>query len=105
MAKSIRSAATLSPNLILTSPLFFFSSRRRHTRSLCDWSSDVCSRIAPCAGGIEREHAVGAAQRGRSLEVSLPAIDIRNRQRPCCLQRAVFLHRARGGAGNRGGVV
>src|SRR5438034_1149259 len=25
------------------SNLFFFSSRRRHTRSLCDWSSDVCS--------------------------------------------------------------
>src|SRR5437588_11795340 len=25
------------------SSLFFFSSRRRHTRSLCDWSSDVCS--------------------------------------------------------------
>src|SRR6266403_6183946 len=25
------------------SPLFFFSSRRRHTRSLRDWSSDVCS--------------------------------------------------------------
>src|SRR5476649_1753456 len=23
--------------------VFFFSSRRRHTRSLCDWSSDVCS--------------------------------------------------------------
>ena len=22
---------------------FFFSSRRRHTRLLCDWSSDVCS--------------------------------------------------------------
>src|SRR5260370_14878673 len=22
---------------------FFFSSRRRHTRSKCDWSSDVCS--------------------------------------------------------------
>src|SRR5437588_4421302 len=22
---------------------FFFSSRRRHTRSLCNWSSDVCS--------------------------------------------------------------
>src|SRR5260221_8834961 len=22
---------------------FFFTSRRRHTRSLCDWSSDVCS--------------------------------------------------------------
>src|SRR5215471_19479861 len=24
-------------------PLFFFSSRRRHTRSLRDWRSDVCS--------------------------------------------------------------
>src|SRR5476649_578603 len=23
--------------------LFFFSGRRRHTSSLCDWSSDVCS--------------------------------------------------------------
>src|SRR5689334_25103479 len=22
---------------------FFFSSRRRHTRWICDWSSDVCS--------------------------------------------------------------
>src|SRR5436853_1518015 len=33
---------------------FFFSSRRRHTRCLSDWSSDVCSsdllpgNIAPC---------------------------------------------------------
>src|SRR6266480_4190270 len=25
------------------SMLFFFSSRRRHTRLTCDWSSDVCS--------------------------------------------------------------
>src|SRR5947207_7852388 len=24
-------------------PTFFFSSTRRHTISLCDWSSDVCS--------------------------------------------------------------
>src|SRR5438132_6677225 len=23
--------------------IFFFTSRRRHTESLCDWSSDVCS--------------------------------------------------------------
>src|SRR5215204_2723988 len=27
----------------MTVSFFFFSSRRRHTRSLCDWSSDVCS--------------------------------------------------------------
>src|SRR5438034_11138792 len=32
---------------------FFFSSRRRHTRSLCDWSSDVCSSdlVVPAATG------------------------------------------------------
>src|SRR5690242_21864912 len=30
---------------------FFFSSRRRHTRLTCDWSSDVCSSdlVAECA--------------------------------------------------------
>src|ERR1035438_10693983 len=28
---------------IATSVCFFFSSRRRHTRCLSDWSSDVCS--------------------------------------------------------------
>src|SRR5438132_6496294 len=35
--------------------VFFFSSRRRHTRSLCDWSSDVCSsdlRNAPAAAAL-----------------------------------------------------
>src|SRR5215471_20651365 len=29
--------------MIQFSSFFFFSSRRRHTRSLRDWSSDVCS--------------------------------------------------------------
>src|SRR2546430_17255181 len=28
--------------------LFFFSSRRRHTRFDCDWSSDVCSSDLHC---------------------------------------------------------
>src|SRR5437588_813736 len=33
---------------------FFFSSRRRHTRSLCDWSSDVCSSdLVPNAAGLK----------------------------------------------------
>src|SRR5690349_23742767 len=42
---------------------FFFSSRRRHTRSLRDWSSDVCSsdlaaeRIADLVGEIRRHPA------------------------------------------------
>src|SRR5262245_66551774 len=28
---------------VLARPSFFFTSRRRHTRCLSDWSSDVCS--------------------------------------------------------------
>src|SRR5438477_8936153 len=37
---------------------FFFSSRRRHTRLTCDWSSDVCSSdlasyAGPAAGAAE----------------------------------------------------
>src|SRR5690349_23875725 len=31
----------------LVDAIFFFSSRRRHTRSLRDWSSDVCSSDLP----------------------------------------------------------
>src|SRR5438132_6714168 len=35
--------APKSPTFYAALRYFFFSSRRRHTRSLCDWSSDVCS--------------------------------------------------------------
>src|SRR5262245_66112542 len=35
--------ATIRPVLSCRSCCFFFSSRRRHTRCLSDWSSDVCS--------------------------------------------------------------
>src|SRR6266496_1951360 len=34
---------------------FFFSSRRRHTISLRDWSSDVCSSDLPLESGARRE--------------------------------------------------
>src|SRR6266480_5092859 len=37
---------------------FFFSSRRRHTRLTCDWSSDVCSsdlgRMPDAGMGVAR---------------------------------------------------
>src|SRR5262245_64175819 len=33
----------MSVIFFLISVFFFFSSRRRHTRCLSDWSSDVCS--------------------------------------------------------------
>src|SRR3989440_6270574 len=36
---------------------FFFSSRRRHTRSDRDWSSDVCSSdLATSTGTVEASH-------------------------------------------------
>src|SRR5256886_13681152 len=38
--------------------LFFFSSRRRHTRFDCDWSSDVCSSDLAAAIGAGRERYV-----------------------------------------------
>src|SRR5215211_9482968 len=39
---------------------FFFSSRRRHTRSLCDWSSDVCSSDLASEPVILAGHSMGA---------------------------------------------
>src|SRR6266571_5023609 len=38
--------------------LFFFSSRRRHTRLTCDWSSDVCS------SDLGTQHAAAFVQEG-----------------------------------------
>src|SRR2546427_8181646 len=40
---------------------FFFSSRRRHTRFDCDWSSDVCSSDL-----VGREHALQLDPKGGS---------------------------------------
>src|SRR5437764_11778652 len=46
---------------MIASPLFFFSSRRRHTRYIGDWSSDVCSSdLPPRSRGVV---PVQAAQR------------------------------------------
>src|SRR6266853_3174301 len=46
---------------------FFFSSRRRHTRFDCDWSSDVCSSDlpwegSPRQGGLHRGDTPGSQQ-------------------------------------------
>src|ERR1035441_874973 len=43
-------------------PFFFFSSRRRHTRCLSDWSSDVCSSdLSTVLGVPERSFGPAAA--------------------------------------------
>src|SRR2546430_5246193 len=64
--------------------VFFFSSRRRHTRFDCDWSSDVCSsdlfmtvQYAPARGmsGTRARRAPGDpphSQRTRSAGVTRP---------------------------------
>src|SRR6267143_2563305 len=40
---------------------FFFSSRRRHTRWNCDWSSDVCSSDLPLPSGAQAARAMRLA--------------------------------------------
>src|SRR5260221_3744339 len=47
---SNRDLVTNVTSLRGTFEAFFFPSRRRHTRSLCDWSSDVCSSDLFCWG-------------------------------------------------------
>src|SRR2546430_8660080 len=73
------------------SAFFFFSSRRRHTRFDCDWSSDVCSsdlaaRLLPMEravdhlpsitidAAIERRLRMGQQQALESLVVPLQAV-------------------------------
>src|SRR5256886_8960366 len=41
---------------------FFFSSRRRHTRFDCDWSSDVCSSDLSLGQLGERQRSVGTRE-------------------------------------------
>src|SRR5260370_15779336 len=43
LIRSQRQAAAFLARLLSRIVFFFFSSRRRHTRFKCDWSSDVCS--------------------------------------------------------------
>src|SRR5215469_920220 len=50
---------------------FFFSSRRRHTRSLRDWSSDVCS--SDLAEGLRTHGRLGHLPRVLTLQGSMAA--------------------------------
>src|SRR5438067_4843807 len=62
------------------SPVFFFSSRRRHTRSKRDWSSDVCSsdlRPAPPVrfGDQAGELRAYVRMRGERAQIARPRVD------------------------------
>src|SRR5438105_12613327 len=72
----------LAPDKVLLSPLFFFSSRRRHTRSTRDWSSDVCSsdlsgsnsRISATQGSIPFRSRTGPLRfRSASRSPAVPS--------------------------------
>src|SRR5438034_4178064 len=67
--------------------LFFFSSRRRHTISLCDWSSDVCSSDlvpprARCLDTREKLEIEGPSQRLPRLEHELRGERLDDRRQP-----------------------
>src|SRR2546430_14797293 len=49
-------------NVMLSTVFFFFSSRRRHTRFDCDWSSDVCSSDLGGTIGEPLRHMVEALE-------------------------------------------
>src|SRR5437016_8945927 len=59
--------------------MFFFSSRRRHTRLVSDWSSDVCSsdlRRVALEFGHHRLLAENIAdQPGRTMVVEVAAVE------------------------------
>src|SRR2546430_10829043 len=56
--------------------VFFFSSRRRHTRFDCDWSSDVCSSDLKAArfDGAQRIFNIGSGK-GTSLNELVAEIE------------------------------
>src|SRR5689334_24233271 len=59
-------AVTVSSTFLFS---FFFSSRRRHTRWNCDWSSDVCSSDLPrLAAGAQDLEGIAALQRIRGKD-------------------------------------
>src|SRR5947207_5836814 len=68
--------------------VFFFSSRRRHTRSLCDWSSDVCSSDLIAARLGDAGFGVGEVDRLQRLgDVHLARAAIEEIGRASCRER------------------
>src|SRR5689334_24688581 len=85
---------------------FFFSSRRRHTRWNCDWSSDVCSsHLLDAAGGTRPGAGRGARGHYRDRRAAdggagtaRPDVALPGRAQPLLLDPAPAAARARGRA-------
>src|SRR5947207_1147248 len=88
---------TINPdtNKIPKHLFFFFSSRRRHTRSLCDWSSDVCS--SDLAGKRAEDAAHKKGKNGKHNDIApreLTPADVEARKRR--LKNLIVLGKERG---------
>src|SRR5699024_11543870 len=60
--------------------LFFFSSRRRHTRSKRDWSSDVCSSDLAALTKMEKANALQLVATNGSLTLRQTLMAVYNGQ-------------------------
>src|SRR5262245_64964664 len=77
---------------------FFFSSRRRHTRCLSDWSSDVCSSDLT----VEQSGVQWRKVEGRSNEVEVPGCSWAPTP-PSWTRRTAFSSRPSSGTSSRRG--
>src|SRR5437762_13302528 len=57
--------------------VFFFSSRRRHTRYIGDWSSDVCSSDLRRSGSRRRSTVPSGSGQTRERQTQRPATGLR----------------------------
>src|SRR5947207_681731 len=74
-------------------PGFFFSSRRRHTSSLCDWSSDVCS--SDLSGATEPEYNAWQVVTQLADSLSCAPVDSKDTATKCAATNAVATTRFR----------
>src|SRR5256886_4215553 len=67
--------ATAEASISYSRGLFFFSSRRRHTRFDCDWSSDVCSSdLIAGASSAKRNSAADSLLSLKKLTFLFPSV-------------------------------
>src|SRR5258705_11545570 len=70
---------------------FFFSSRRRHTRCLSDWSSDVCSSdlkqktaygcLSDWSSDVCSSDQIGRAHCWNTVKISVVAVSLKKKKK------------------------
>src|SRR2546430_3325297 len=78
----------------LTDAVFFFSSRRRHTRFDCDWSSDVCSSDLLASGPSNHKFAWTFSNLSFSEAVKNAALALTDYIQTSSQSEPVFGHRS-----------